>query len=247
VFSIGSPAVRQPQPPFLGGTWPELLELEVEAPPVAEPPVPEPPAPLELDELDELDATHWLLEHVWLLGQVPQLSMPPQPSGAVPQTSPAGQVVAGVQEQWLALQVWGEVQFPPQVTVPPQPSGMVPQLVPEGHVLRGVQVTVTVTVASAPSASRAKTSVVPTTPPAVNAPVVSLIVEHLGGFDMSHVLSLPVYHFTGETPPVDVKAMAPNGVVMGVAGMIAKASGANESWIAGEVEGRCVASPPYIA
>ena len=74
--------------------------------------------------------------------QVPQLSVPPQPSDAVPQLSPSGHVVAGVQPHWLATppppQVSGAVQVP-QLRVPPQPSDTEPQLSPAGHVVRGVQ------------------------------------------------------------------------------------------------------------
>ena len=57
--------------------------------------------------------------------QVPQLTMPPQPSDTEPQLSPAGQVVAGVHEP--PLQVVPPEQVPlgqvPQLTTPPQPSG----------------------------------------------------------------------------------------------------------------------------
>jgi hypothetical protein len=36
-------------------------------------------------------------------GHEPQLTMPPQPSGTVPQLSPAGQLVIGVQPQTFAV------------------------------------------------------------------------------------------------------------------------------------------------
>ena len=67
--------------------------------------------------------------------QVPQLTVPPQPFGAVPQFCPPTQACAGVcgmqvVPQTLAVppppQVAGAVQVP-QVTVPPQPSEAVPQ------------------------------------------------------------------------------------------------------------------------
>ncbi len=75
---------------------------------------------------------------------MPQVTVPPQPLGMVPQLSPAGQVVMGVQllPHWLATppppQVCGAVQVP-QATVPPQPLGTVPQLSPAGQVVMGVQ------------------------------------------------------------------------------------------------------------
>ena len=59
-------------------------------------------------------------------GQVPQFTVPLHPSETVPHTSPAGQLVWGVQMHWpLLLQVFGAVHVP-QFTVPPQPSGCVP-------------------------------------------------------------------------------------------------------------------------
>ncbi len=82
---------------------------------VVDPPLPLPPS--------GIDATHWLPEHTWLAPQVPQLTTPPQPSGAAPQLSPAGQVVAGTQPpvHTLARQVAVPVQVP-QLTMPEQPS-----------------------------------------------------------------------------------------------------------------------------
>ena len=75
---------------------------------------------------------HRLTVHVCPLPHVPQVTEPPHPSEAVPQLSPAGHVVIGVQPQTLGAppppQVSGEVQAGPQVTVPPHPLGMVPQL-----------------------------------------------------------------------------------------------------------------------
>src|SRR5215510_9650338 len=74
---------------------------------------------------------------VWGAVQTPQVRVPPQPSGMVPQFLPWAAQVVGVQgagvPQTLATppppQVWGAVQTP-QVSVPPQPSGMVPQFLP---------------------------------------------------------------------------------------------------------------------
>ncbi len=78
-------------------------------------------------------------EQVSPLGQLPQLSVPPQPSGMLPQL--------------LAAQVWGvqvltthtlltQVSLVPQVpqlSVPPQPSGMLPQFLACAVQLVGVQ------------------------------------------------------------------------------------------------------------
>jgi hypothetical protein len=64
-------------------------------------------------------------------GQVPQWTTPPQPSGALPQTWPAGQVVSPVHSQKFGMPAPPQVRgagHVPQFTVPPQPSGMVPQL-----------------------------------------------------------------------------------------------------------------------
>jgi hypothetical protein len=69
--------------------------------------------------------------------QVPQLTVPPQPSSTVPQVSPWGQVVSGVQTHTLLVQV-PEVQVP-QLMVPAQPFEIVPQLSPAGQVVSGVQ------------------------------------------------------------------------------------------------------------
>jgi hypothetical protein len=70
--------------------------------------------------------------------QVPQLIVPPHPSSTVPQLSPAGHAVAGVQTHWLLAQVDPAAQVP-QSIVPPQPSEIVPQLVTAGHAVSGVQ------------------------------------------------------------------------------------------------------------
>jgi hypothetical protein len=55
---------------------------------------------------------------------------PPQPSGAKPQTWPAGQVVLGAHPQWLGVppppQVNGGAQVP-QLMTRPQSSSAVPQ------------------------------------------------------------------------------------------------------------------------
>jgi hypothetical protein len=79
-------------------------------------------------------------EQVCPLGHEPQLSVPPQPSGMLPQAL-AGQVwgmqVCGTQT--LLVQVAFAAQVP-QFNVPPQPSGTLPQLSPwTAHVV-GVQV-----------------------------------------------------------------------------------------------------------
>ena len=73
------------------------------------------------------------------LGQVPQLSVPPQPSGIVPQEL-AGQVfgvhVCVTQTLLVQVALTGQV---PQLSVPPQPSGIVPQFLPWAEHVVGVQ------------------------------------------------------------------------------------------------------------
>ncbi|MBS2033257.1 MAG: hypothetical protein JST54_35615, partial [Deltaproteobacteria bacterium] len=100
--------------PELGPLVAELPELEpllaaVLAP--VEAPALEPLSPLEPEPLDEgpldvaelvpldapADATHRLPVHTSFAPHVPQLTVPPQPSGVVPQFSPAGHAVSGVQ------------------------------------------------------------------------------------------------------------------------------------------------------
>ena len=70
-----------------------------------------------------------LLTHVWLFLHFPQLSVPPQPSEAVPQFMPSPAHVTGVQPpvHTLLVQVRPDGQVP-QSSVPPQPSEAVPQL-----------------------------------------------------------------------------------------------------------------------
>ena len=74
---------------------------------------------------------HVLLgEQVCPVGHEPQLSVPPQPSGIVPQLF-VGQVF-GIQvcaTQTLFVQV-ALTAHVPQLSVPPQPSGIVPQFFP---------------------------------------------------------------------------------------------------------------------
>jgi hypothetical protein len=71
----------------------------------------------------------------------PHITVPPQPSGTVSQSSNAGQLVAGVQPHTLGVppppQVWGALHVP-QLRVPPQPSGTVPQLSPAGQLAAGL-------------------------------------------------------------------------------------------------------------
>ncbi len=91
--------------------------------------------------------THILFVQVWPEAQVPQLSVPPQPSEALPQVNPREEQVAGVHVvlvvQMLFVQVWPEAQVP-QLSVPPQPSGTLPQLNPSEEQVAGVQPPVTV-------------------------------------------------------------------------------------------------------
>ena len=129
-----------PPPPLAGHMWPQAPQLDVLA-----------------EVLVQIPLQHWPKEqgvslaavthkvpplHVWHVLQVPQLMLPPHPSGAVPQFCPAGHDVAGVQPQTPAVppppQVCGAVQVP-QLMLPPQPSGAVPQFCPAGHDVAGVQ------------------------------------------------------------------------------------------------------------
>jgi len=73
--------------------------------------------------------TQTLFVHVWPPPQVPQLSVPPQPSEILPQFLPCAAQVVGVhgRVQVLFAHVWPLGQEP-QLSVPPQPSPMVPQL-----------------------------------------------------------------------------------------------------------------------
>jgi hypothetical protein len=83
---------------------------------------------------------HVLLgEHVCPLGQVPQFSVPPQPSGMVPQLF-VGHVL-GVQVcvmHTLFVQV-ALTAHVPHWSVPPHPSGMLPQFLPCAAHVVGVQ------------------------------------------------------------------------------------------------------------
>jgi hypothetical protein len=188
----GSPAASQLQAPLAKGALP--LDEDDAPPPV--------PVPL---EFDELLVAHWLPTHVCPPAQVPHITIPPQPSGVVPQGAPAAQAVFGT------------------------------------------HATVTTTDASAPSASRARTWIVPLLGPAVNTPVVSTMFEHVGEVAVLQVVSAPVYHLIGATPPVDVKVSIPPGLEVGVNGWIAKEIGPKASGTLADVDGRCVASPVYIA
>ncbi len=71
--------------------------------------------------------------------QVPQSSVPPQPSGMLPQSVPCAAHVVGVQHTFGVPpppQTAGAGQVP-QFKVPPQLSGMPPQLAPcAAHVVR---------------------------------------------------------------------------------------------------------------
>src|SRR5215468_11714027 len=78
-------------------------------------------------------------EHVWPLGQLPQLSVPPQPSGMLPQL--LAEQTWGVQvlvTHTLLMQVALVAQVP-QLSEPPQPSGMLPQFLACAVQLVGVQ------------------------------------------------------------------------------------------------------------
>lgn len=81
---------------------------------------------------------HTLFVQVSPMRQVPQLTVPPQVSGMVPQLSPAGHAVMGAQPQtfWVPPppHVSGAVQAGPQFSVVPSQAATVPQLTPVGHV-----------------------------------------------------------------------------------------------------------------
>ena len=73
---------------------------------------------------------------------VPHVTVPPvpQPSGTVPQLSPAGHAASGVHAHLLPEHVvLGAVVQVPQVSVPPHPFGTVPQTSPAGHAASGLQ------------------------------------------------------------------------------------------------------------
>ena len=75
--------------------------------------------------------------------QVPQSSIPPQPSAIVPQSATQAAHVVGVQPQTFGVppppQVLNPVQVLPQLSVPPQsPLGIVPHF--PAHVLAVQQV-----------------------------------------------------------------------------------------------------------
>ncbi len=93
------------------------------------------------------------------LAQAPQFTLPPQPSGAVPQFCPAGQAVRGVQPQTLAPppppQVWEPVQLDVWLHVPPtQLAGVqastAPQTVPQDPQLAASVATLTLVPAHVP-------------------------------------------------------------------------------------------------
>jgi len=81
-----------------------------------------------------------LLVQVCPLAQVPQLSVPPQPSAALPHLKPSPAQVFGVQllVQTLLVQVCPLAQVP-QLSVPPHPLEALPQLNPSDEHVAGVQ------------------------------------------------------------------------------------------------------------
>jgi hypothetical protein len=74
--------------------------------------------------------------HVSFDGQVPQVTVPPQPSGAVPHVlvPQACAAVIGAHTQVVPLQVVPAWHVP-QLIVPPQPFGAVPQVWPAGQLV----------------------------------------------------------------------------------------------------------------
>jgi hypothetical protein len=78
-------------------------------------------------------------EHVCPLGQVPQLRVPPQPSGTVPQLFVGhgfGVQVCVMHTLFVHVALTGHV---PQLRVPPHPSGMPPQFLAWAEHVVGVQ------------------------------------------------------------------------------------------------------------
>jgi hypothetical protein len=92
------------------------------------------------------------------------------------------------------------------------------------------------------------TSTYPAEPvPAVNAPVVSFNVEHLVPLAV-HVESESMYQRTGETPPLATNVkLAPSATVLVAGVQQSVLMGENVIGTSDEVDGRCDASPPYIA
>jgi hypothetical protein len=74
----------------------------------------------------------------WFVPQPPHESVPPQPSGIVPQVFPCAAQVVGVQHEFDARHTC-PVGQPPQETVPPQPSDALPQAIPSVEHVAGRQ------------------------------------------------------------------------------------------------------------
>ena len=78
----------------------------------------------------------WLVKQIWPLGQVPQSSVPLQPSEMLPHVLPWAAQLVGVQPQTLGVpglpppQLFGAAQAPQFRSGPPQPFGMLPQFLP---------------------------------------------------------------------------------------------------------------------
>ncbi len=109
-----------------------VLDVVLEAVPASWPALEDVPA-------SALGATHTLFVQVSPARQLPQLTVPPQVSGMVPQLSLPGHAVRGVQPQtfWVLPppHVSGAVQAGPQFSVVPSHAATVPQLAPVGHVV----------------------------------------------------------------------------------------------------------------
>jgi hypothetical protein len=84
---------------------------------------------------------HVPLQQPCPLGHVPQVRVPPQPSGMEPQFFPCATQLVGVQPHTFGVppppQVCGGVHVP-QLSVPPQPLDAVPQVWPAGQLLAGI-------------------------------------------------------------------------------------------------------------
>lgn len=83
--------------------------------------------------------THTLLPpQAWFAPQLPQLRVPPQPSGIVPQVLPCAAQVVGWQQVLLERHTCPEGQAPHE-SDPPQPSDAVPQAAPTALHVAGWQ------------------------------------------------------------------------------------------------------------
>ena len=106
---------------------------------------------------------------------VPQLTVPPQPSGAVPQTAvpQTCEAVLGTHLHTFETQLRPAAQLPcmlPQVTVPPQVSAIVPQLSAAGHAVSGAQTHLLLPLHAWPAGQVPQEAIVPPQPLSATVP-----------------------------------------------------------------------------